>query len=369
MARPVKVEINKGAFMHNLSLAREKADGAGLMPVLKADAYGHGLAELCRWVPEGDTIALTSIDEACIVRGQGIKNTVLLLEGCFSADELNWCAANNIETVVHSQHQIDDLARFCESVSNTGHLSVWIKFDTGMHRLGFPCDQAGAALLAVKRLDRVKLCGALTHMACADDIANRKTGQQMLLFEEKVLAPYSWPAVSLANSAVLMNYPDNLHNLVRPGIMLYGGSCDVNKTGVELGLRAVMSFRSEIIAIRTIGAGESVGYGGRWVSTRESKVGVVAVGYADGYPRHAPDGTPVWLNGVIAPMVGRVSMDMITVDLTDVPEAKVADRVELWGENLSVDLVANHCETIAYELMTSITRRVPKIYPDLSIIR
>ncbi|PIE43763.1 MAG: alanine racemase [Gammaproteobacteria bacterium] len=363
MARPTSVEINKQAFMHNLSLARQKAGSAGLMPVLKADAYGHGLAELCRWVSDDDSIALTSIDEAFVVREQGVNNTLVLLEGCFFVDELAWCAANNVEIVLHSSYQLNDLSRFCQRNANARHLSVWIKFDSGMHRLGFSCDQVGGILSVLQRLD-VNLCGALTHMACADDITHNQTREQLSRFKEKVLLPYSWPKVSVANSATLVHYPEALYDLVRPGIMLYGGSSDVRKTGQALGLQAVMRFRSQIISIRSIGVGESVGYGSRWTSARESVIAVVAAGYADGYPRHAPDGTPVWCNGAIVPLVGRVSMDMITVDVTDVPGVKVFDSVELWGENLSVDLVARHCDTIAYELMTSIAKRVSRTYAD-----
>lgn len=309
-----------------------------------------------------DLIALTSQDEAVQVRQLGAKNRILLLEGCFDQSELAWCVEHNVDFVLHSMYQVDFLREFLQVTEGRfGRCGVWFKVDTGMHRLGFSCEEFSSAFEAVFQMEGVGIAGVMTHMACADVPESPATLTQYAQFETLIQSYPAIQRVSTANSAVLMNFPSLRSDISRPGIMLYGGSCRENFTGAQLGLKPVMRLKSKIIALRVLKAGESIGYGFRWEATATTLIGIVAAGYADGYPRHAPNGTPVWVSGRRARLAGRVSMDMIAIDLTGC-DAELGTEVELWGEHISIDEVATLSGTISYEIMTGITSRVARLF-------
>jgi len=326
------------------------------MAIVKADGYGHGLEWVARTLHEADAYGVASVEDGIRLRTAGIRKPVVLLEGFFHPDELPLLVEHRLDTVVHHESQLWDL----EHVRKLEHpIDVWVKVDTGMHRIGFPPD----ALPDVTR--RLKTCMAagrvriLSHFPTADNHFDAQTPQQIREFEE--LTQNLNAERSLSNSAGVVHWPSSHFEWVRPGIMLYGGSPMIGKSARELDLRPVMTLVSELIAVNHRRKGEAIGYGGDYICPEDMPVGVVAIGYGDGYPRHAPPGTPVLINGIRLPVVGRVSMDMVTVDLRELPDAKVGDRVTLWGEGLPIEEIAQLSGTISYELMCCVTARVPRI--------
>jgi len=282
---------------------------------------------------------------------------VLLLEGFFNPEDLPVLAANNLQTAVHSWEQLEAL----EQAELPHPLTIWLKLDTGMHRLGIRPEEAEAFCARLARCANVRQpFNLMTHFACADELDSPVTPQQISLF--KRLTQGLAGQCTLASSAGILAWPAAHADWVRPGIMLYGVSPFADKTGAEHGLQPVMTLKSGLIAVRELKAGESVGYGGHWTSPRDTRLGVVAVGYGDGYPRNAPNGTPVWLNGRRVPVVGRVSMDMMTVELGPEAQDQVGDEVILWGAQLPVEEVARYIGTIPYELVTKLTPRVQVEY-------
>lgn len=353
--RAARVVIDLGALRHNLAVARRAAPNSRIMAAVKANGYGHGLVRVARALAEADAFGVAALSEALELRQADIAQPIVLLEGFFHADELEPIAQNDLEVVLHHLPQLEALERFCSAP-----ITVWVKIDTGMHRLGFAPEQVAQVrerLLALG--ERVRLRGFMSHFANADDRNDPTTLRQLERFEQAT-APYAGER-AIANSAGLMGWPQSHADWVRPGIMLYGASPFLGRTGAQEGLRPVMTLRSELIAVNPLKAGDAVGYGGSWVCPEPMKVGVVAIGYGDGYPRHVPTGTPVLLNGKRVPLVGRVSMDMITVDLRTQPEARVGDPVVLWGEGLPVEEITESAGTISYDLLCRITRRVPVI--------
>lgn len=350
MSRPTFAIIDTAAFVANYRYAKSLAAGARALAVIKANAYGHGAVALARALAaEADAFGVACSEEAMELRESGIDNPIVLLEGVFEPAEIANAAMHQFTLVVHSPQQLDWLL----AARPARPLDVWLKVDSGMHRLGL---EPGELAEAHARLDASPNVGQIvlmSHLACADDTGSPATTDQLACFHRAtrgIDAP-----VSLANSAALMAWPQTHGSWVRPGIMLYGSSpldTPDNK------LQPVMRLESRLIAIHDLAAGESIGYGGRHTCTASTRVGVVAVGYADGYPRHAPDGTPVAVNDQLTQLIGRVSMDMLTVDLTDQSQAQVGDHVQLWGDRVSAAEVARHSGTIAYELFTRITRRV-----------
>lgn len=356
--RATRVTLGLPALRHNLQRAREAAPGARVMAAIKANGYGHGLLTVARAMEEADALGVACINEAVELRQAGIDAPVVLLEGFFHADELELIAEHRLESVIHHESQIETL----EQASPPRPLPVWMKIDTGMHRLGFPPHQVKVMRARLERCGAVsRVRGAMTHLACADDLGDGVTLRQLEVFEE---AAAGFELRSVANSAGLLAWPGTHWDWVRPGIMLYGVSPFVGGRAADLGLRPVMTFHSELIAVNHIHAGEAVGYGGTWVAPEDMPVGVVAAGYGDGYPRHAGSGTPVLVNGRRVPLVGRVSMDMLTVDLREQPEARPGDPVVLWGAGLPVEEVAECASTIAYELLCGVTRRVAFVEED-----
>ena len=357
MARPLRARVDLAAIESNYGLALELAPATRVVAVVKADGYGHGAVEVARCLaPRADAFGVASLEEALALRRADVDNPILLMAGFFAAEELAELAAHRLDTVVHCGEQLEMLL----AAELDRPLRVWLKLDTGMHRLGL--DPVGYAD-AYRRLEAsagVSEIVLMSHLARADERDSEFTDRQMERFQR-------WTAeleadVSMANSAAVLAWPLCHGDWTRPGIMLYGLSPLDRPTAAVEHLVPAMELLTEVVAVRELAAGEAIGYGGRFVCERRTRVAVVAAGYADGYPRHARDGTPVLINGRRARLAGRVSMDLITVDLEGVGEVAVGDPVELWGKRLSAREVADACGTIPYELFTGVSARVPREY-------
>ena len=352
MPRPIQAHIDLSALEHNLQLAR-RATAARIMAVIKANAYGHGLLRTASALNTADGFALLDVHDAVRLREMGFRQTMLMLEGCFSADDMELVAAHELACVVHTPQQLDML----DAYPRRAGLEVWLKVNTGMNRLGFAPQDVPAVMERLNSHRAVKDVVLMSHFASAGESAGM--GDQLERFNATA-APYK-TIRSLANSAALLRFPQSHGDWVRPGIMLYGSSPFDDTSAEQIGLRPVMTLRSEIIAIQELEAGECVGYGGTFCADRPMRVGVVACGYGDGYPRHAGTGTPVLVEGQRTRTLGRVSMDMLCADLSELPNAKAGSRVTLWGEGLSVDEIARASGTISYELLCVVTARVPMV--------
>ncbi|WP_199610419.1 alanine racemase [Flocculibacter collagenilyticus] len=357
-------EISVSALQHNLARVRAFAPHSQVLAVLKANAYGHGMSRTAKHLDNADAFGVARIGEALRLREQGITKSVVLMEGFFEAEEVYDLVEYGFETVVQNQHQLDAIVYS----KLRKPIKVWLKIDTGMHRLGIEPEQFEHFYRTLVNSPNVlKPIVVMSHFACADEHDNPFNQQQMQVFDGCMAdtthsaAP---PLLSLANSAAVVNYPSSHHNWVRPGIMLYGISPVAEHIGQKYGLQPAMAMKSKLIAVRKIKKDEAVGYGSAWRSHDETFIGVVAIGYGDGYPRHAPNGTPVLVNGRQVPLVGRVSMDMITVDLGKQSHDKIGDEVLLWGAELPIEVVAEKAGTIAYQLICNITRRVNLHYVD-----
>lgn len=354
MSRPAVAIIDLEAIKHNYQIARAQAPAAKAVAIVKANGYGHGAVQVARALdPEADAFGVACIEEAQELRESGISSPILLLEGIFTADELPLVERHELPMTVHSQQQLTWLLDYrAQSV-----LKIFLKIDTGMHRLGFSPEEVPRIFTELKKCPHVGEIVLMTHFARADESERTYTAQQLTQFHSAIKGLNV--QTSFANSPATLSLPDaGESQWLRPGIMLYGASPLERGNSVSSSLIPAMSLRSEIISVRTIEAGETIGYGGRFVCNKKTRVGVVALGYADGYPRHAPDGTPVLVAGKRSQVIGRVSMDMLTVDLTDIPQADYGSEVELWGKNVLANEVAMASETIAYELFTGVTRRV-----------
>ncbi len=353
MPRPIRASIDLEALRHNYLLAKNKAGSARAFAVIKANAYGHGLLRAIQALgPVADGFALLDIAEAARLREAGLKQPIVLLEGFFEPADLSEVERLGLTPAIHCDAQLAMLER----TRLTGQLDVLLKINSGMNRLGFTADSFPAALARLRALPAVRSITLMSHFARADD----DTGIAPQLARFKAIAGGLELPVSLANSAALLRFPEAAAQIVRPGIMLYGGSPMPDIASAEqLGLRPVMTLSSEIIGVQDIAAGEPVGYGGSFVAETGMRVGVVACGYADGYPRHAPTGTPILVGGRRTRTLGRVSMDMLACDLTHLPEAGVGSPVILWGDGLAADEVAAAASTISYELFCALAARVP----------
>jgi alanine racemase len=350
--RPARVRIDLAALRHNHAVARRHAGGARIWSVVKADAYGHGLLRAARALDDvTDGFALVELKGAIALRQAGVHKPLLMLEGCYAPDELSLCAEFDLIPVVHEMRQVEWL----EKADARKLLSVYVKLNTGMNRLGFNAAELPGVLARLETASAVAGIALMTHFADADE--ERGIAEQLSRFAA-MRGKAAYPA-SLANSAALLRFPEAVADWVRPGIMLYGSSpFPAMQSADALGLRPVMTLESEVIAVRTLAAGDRVGYGGTFAADAPMRVGVVACGYADGYPRHAPTGTPVLVNGVRTRTLGRVSMDKLCVDLSGVDGADVGATVTLWGEGLPADEVAASAGTIAYELFCALAARV-----------
>lgn len=351
-----EAHIDLIALQHNCQQIRKLTSPSKMMAMVKSDAYGHGLLQVVKSLIDVDALGVACLDEALVLRKAGITKRIVLMSGFSNVTELSVINKYGLDVVVHHENQVEIL----QASKLNSPLNVWLKVDTGMHRLGFATQDAERAYYKLSKIFQVQQpLYIMTHLANADDLSESTTCKQLDLF--KRISFYSNPK-SIANSAAIINCPESYADWVRPGIMLYGVSPLFNKTGEEIGLRPVMTLQSKIIAVKQLAKGDRVGYGGIWKCPENMPVGVVSIGYGDGYPRHAKNGTPVLVNGVQCQVIGRVSMDMLTVDLRNNPDAKCGDRVILWGKGLPVEYIAKFATTISYELLCGLTQRVRFIY-------
>ncbi len=349
MTRPARVVIDLAAGRANLQRVKEYAPNQKIMAIIKADAYGHGLERVAKVFDQADAFGVACFEEALRLREAGVTKTIVLLEGFFSEQELNQLAALNIQTVIHQLKQLEWL----EQLSAAKAINAWLKIDTGMHRLGFDPEQVESVYSRLKSAsgvnDHIHL---MTHFASAEEPSIL---QQLTLFTSTTSKLEGTHC--LANSGAIIDRPDAHGDWVRPGLMLYGISPFADRTASELGLTPIMSLKSELISVKHAQKGERVGYGGTWECPEDMQIGVVAMGYGDGYPRHAMSGTPMLINGNTAKLIGRPSMDMLTVDLRECPDAKIGDDVLLWGQELPVEEIARCADTIPYELLCGMRMR------------
>jgi alanine racemase len=356
MSRPATVTIDLAALRHNLARVRELAPGSKVMAVVKADGYGHGLERVAAALADADAFGVAALSDAERLRAAGLRNRIVLLSGFDEPADLAQLRALSVDTVVHHESQMAML----ESERGGAPIRVWLKFDTGMHRLGF--DPALAAALHARLRALPMVVGeivAMTHFASSDDFCGAQTVGQIRRFAE--VAHRVEAEASLSNSAAVLGWPDAHRDWVRAGGALYGLSVVAGKAGADFGLRPVMKLSTKLIAINRVAKGERIGYSATWECPEDMDIGVAAIGYGDGYPRSVPSGTPVLIDGRRVPLVGRVSMDLMTIDLRGLPEARVGDEVTLWGPELPVEEIADAAATISYELTCSITRRVRAI--------
>ncbi|OOG83582.1 alanine racemase [Pseudomonas sp. A25(2017)] len=353
--RPARALIDLQALRHNYQLARE-VTGAKALAVIKADAYGHGAVRCAETLQDtADGFAVACIEEALELRAAGIRGPILLLEGFFEASELPLIVEHDFWCVVHSLWQLEAI----ETAALSQPITVWLKLDSGMHRVGLhPADYQAAyrRLLASGKVAKIVL---MSHFARADELHDPSSTEQLAIFDKARQGLVA--QISLRNSPAVLGWPQIPSDWVRPGIMLYGATPFDEPNAVASRLQPVMTLESKIISVRELPAGEPVGYGARFVTTQPTRVGVVAMGYADGYPRQAPTGTPVLVDGQRSQLVGRVSMDMLCVDLTDVPLAGLGSTVELWGKNILASDVAKAADMIPYQIFCNL-RRVPRLY-------
>lgn len=357
MTRAAEARIDLAALRHNLARVREAAPGSRVMAIIKANGYGHGMVRVARALTNvdcgADAFGVARIDEAIALREAGIAAPITLLEGFFEAAELAAVEYYRLSVVIHHAAQLDILVAHPLSVP----VNVWLKVDSGMHRLGFAPDKAQAAWQRLRDCpwvaDPIRL---MSHFASADDRHSPQTLAQLECFNTAIAGIQG--ERTIANSAAILGWPQTHAQWVRPGIMLYGVSPFVDGVAATENLRPVMTLTSRLIAVNRFKQGDAIGYSASWVCPRDMPVGVVAIGYGDGYPRHAVPGTPVLMNGQRIPLIGRVSMDMITVDLSGQLEARIGDPVTLWGEGLPVEEVARCAETIPYQLLCNVAQRV-----------
>lgn len=351
MSRPLRASISLPALRHNYRTARRAAPNSKVLAVVKANAYGHGLNRAARALADADGFATLELDGAVALRQRHRDVPIVLLEGFFEPTELREIAAHGMATVVHCEEQL----RMLEAARPPQPVDAWLKLNTGMNRLGFPFGQAARVLDRLRATGATRSITLMTHFASADGPPGVDAAMQR--FDEATRG-MALPR-SLANSAAIFAHPHTHADTVRLGISLYGATPFADRSAEALGLRPVMTLASRLIAIQQLAVGDTVGYGAGFRADRAMRIGVVACGYADGYPRHAPSGTPVLVDGVRTVTAGRVSMDMITVDLGPVPQARVGSPVVLWGEGLSVDEVAAAAGTVGYELLCALAPRVP----------
>ncbi len=356
MSRAVRARIHRSALARNLQRARQAAPDTRVMAVVKCDGYGHGLVDAADSLGDADAFAVEDAGEAVRLREAGVQQDLILLSGFHDNEDLEASVQWRLSPVLHDAWQLEALRQR----SPTPSVSAWIKVDSGMHRAGFDPADLPAVLESVAALPQVEVAGLMSHLACADDPADAMTERQLNRFLNA--AGDRHLPLSLANSPAVLAWPGTHLDWIRPGMMLYGCSPMLDRDEEQLGLSPAMTLESQIIAVKNVAAGETIGYGATWRCETDTRLGVLACGYGDGYPRHAPSGTPVWVNGRAGRVLGRVSMDLMTVDLSGCAEAAPGDWVELWGRNVAASTVARHVGTIPYELVCRVAARVPRVY-------
>jgi alanine racemase len=357
MSRPTSATIHLDALRHNLARVRALAPRSKVMAVVKADGYGHGLERVAQALAGADAFGVAALADAERIRAIGLSNRVVLLSGLDDSADLPLLRALDVDTVVHHDSQLAML----ESDAYRTPLRVWLKLDTGMHRLGFPPERASELRMRLQALPQVAEVLLMSHFASSDDFEGRQTPAQIASFD--AADGIAGEACSLSNSAAILGWPQAHRDWVRAGGALYGLSVMPGKTGADFGLRPAMTLTTRLIAINRVRKGEPIGYSATWTCPEDMDIGVAAIGYGDGYPRSVPSGTPVLLRCVQGgdarvPIVGRVSMDLMTLDLRSAPQARVGDPVVLWGPRLPAEEIAAAAGTISYELTCSLTRRV-----------
>ncbi len=358
MSFGARIRIRLGALQHNFSLLKGAAGGARICSVIKANAFGHGLLAVAAGLPETDSFAVARLNEARMLRHSGIEKPVVLLAGVMSADDLQLALRLDCELVVHNRLQLELL-----EASGHGNAIVWLKIDTGMHRLGIDPSDAACYLTRLRACRAVRDVRLMSHLANADNTTDPMTTRQLQIFNQ-VAADFTGD-ISVANSAAILGWQeacglasaDRSRIWVRPGIAMYGISPFPKQRGADLGLQPVMQFESHLIAVKSVRKGDAVGYGGTWKAHHDTIIGVVSAGYGDGYPRFLPSGTPILVNGRRVPMAGIVSMDMLAVDLGPDAVDQPGDTVVLWGDELPAEEVAACAGTIAYQLICGVTHR------------
>lgn len=355
--RPLVATVDLTAIRHNYLLAKQCAPQRKAFAVVKANAYGHGAPEIVTALHDlADGFAVACLEEAETIRAEAPETRVLLLEGCFEPAEYLRAAELGLDVAIQDRRQ----AEWLLGAELARPLNVWLKLDSGMHRLGFSLAELRECHARLVGAAQVSELNLISHFACADERGHPLNELQLERYAE--LLPLAFDQCSLANSAAVLTLPQAHMAWIRPGIMLYGATPFAELSARELGLKPAMTLTGALIAVREVPAGDSVGYGASWVAQRPSRIGTVSCGYADGYPRSAPAGTSVVIHGQRVPLAGRVSMDMLAVDLTDLPQAHPGDAVELWGAQMPIDELAQACGTIGYELLTKVTGRVPRRY-------
>ena len=346
MRRNARAIIDFEALIHNYQLVKQLAPGSKVMAVIKADAYGHGMVKVAKALSKAgvDGFAVACLDEAVALREAGIQQVITVFQGFQDARQLKQMALLNLRPVIHQNWQIDLLSQL------KSNISIWVKVNSGMGRLGLSLDEIVQCWGSLQQNNQLANIGLFSHFANADHPEHESNQQQLERFRS-LAQTLEVNETSMANSAGIMAFPESQGDWVRPGIMLYGASPIAEKSAQELGLEPVMQLEAPLLAINQLKKGESIGYGSLWQCPEDMPVGVVGIGYGDGYPRHADTGTPVWVNGSKTEVIGRVSMDMISIDLRNIEQVKAGDSVVLWGREPAVDEVASHAETIAYELL------------------
>lgn len=353
MSRPIVARISALALQHNLQVVRHYAPDAKVAAVIKASGYGHGTLRVAQALHDADAFALLNTEAAAQLRHAGLAHPIVMLEGMFQPGEIDDYIGLHLIPVIHQQEQLQWLL----DAELPRPFDVWVKLNTGMNRLGFRPEQLPLVLEQLQASTNINRITLMSHFACADEASGIEA--QLACFESACLGQPLQR--SLANSAALIDFAAARGDWVRPGIMLYGASPFADRSAAALGLLPAMTLKSELISVQTLAPGESVGYGASFRAGRAMRIGTVACGYADGYPRHAPTGTPLLVDGARTRLLGRVSMDMLAVDLSDLPQAGIGSSVTLWGEGLPVDEVAQAAGTIAYELLCALAPRVPVI--------
>lgn len=355
-----KAVIDLSACRHNLSIAQQAAPDSKCIAIIKANAYGHGIVQVAKALTNADAFGVARINEAIQLREAGVTTPILLLEGFTSEDDLKLILKYKLESVIHNDEQLQLLEQL-----NSEPITVWLKVDTGMHRLGFSPDDVTKISQRLAQCSSVnKPVKLMTHLANADDKNDDNTIKQVEAFYQSIDGLKD-SETSIANSAGILGWPQSHASWNRPGVMLYGVSPFIGSTAEDHNLKPVMTLSSKLIAVKQVNKGERIGYGGSYTCDKDMTIGIIAIGYGDGYPRHAKSGTAVLVNGKRCSLVGRVSMDMICVDLTEqATTAQVNDSVILWGEGLAIEEIAENADTIAYELLCGVTSRVKFIYSE-----
>lgn len=357
MPRPIEAVIDRGAFRHNLAVLRKKAGKRFLWAVSKANSYGHGLAQLLSSLELADGLAVLDIGEAELARRGGWEKPVFLIEGFFDDSDLEIVEEYGLDILIHSPWQIDSLKAF----PFQRKIRTYVKINTGMNRLGFSPGDTASICAVLSSIKNIKIAGLLTHFANAET-GYPEDGVCGVSSQMERFNPLENLSTCLANSAGILWHPEVEGDAVRAGIALYGVSPSAAISSEELDLVPVMTLRSKILSIQEPERGEAIGYGSRYICQKKERIAVIACGYADGYPRQSKENRYVLIRGRKAPIVGSISMDMITVNIDEIPDAREGDEVELWGRHLPVNEVASLHDTIGYELLANLNERVPRVY-------